>query len=145
MRSGTPEIRQQPPWFTLSPTGLMLHLCNSVLIVILVVVALGSLVGLSSNPHWFIRAWDFPRLQLIATAWMATGAFLAINVIAGQPVRTSGAWFLGVSIAVTAWHLFRIFPYTPLISPQARSFVASKGTGDDSRADRLRVVISNVR
>lgn len=67
------------------------------------IVALVTILPLFPSPHWAIRMWDFPRLQIVCTA-----AVLSIFAwISGQHI-----WLLvlGLCIAYQCWW---IYPYTP--------------------------------
>lgn len=74
----------------------------------------GTLINLVPSEHWFIRGWDFPRVQ--------------ICLLAGVPAVIYGgffadyAWYDGLFFAVTAgvmvWQLIHILPYTPLWKKQ---------------------------
>ncbi|MCO8123148.1 endonuclease/exonuclease/phosphatase family protein [Stieleria sp. TO1_6] len=116
-------------------------------IFLLLIIALlcGSLLSLSSNPHWFVRGWDFPRVQIVAIAiaiyllHRATDQWLA-------PSATPVSWAIGLlTLSLVVWHLCRIAPYTPLTPTQAKAFDPTgcqSTTLDDSH---LRVLLSNVK
>ncbi|MBW3628853.1 MAG: endonuclease/exonuclease/phosphatase family protein [Gemmatimonadetes bacterium] len=105
-----------------------------------VVVALGSLMvagtlaSLSSSPHWLVRLWDFPRVQIALVTVLSALAYWAL-FFRGRP----GDWvFLAATAACTIWQAINIFPYTPLAPVQVqRQREAVKGRC-------LRVLISNV-
>ena len=71
-------------------------------------VVLTTLVPLHSSPHWAVRMWDFPRLQILCVA-----ALVAVfAVFLGQYL---GAAALVVCIAYQWWW---IHPYTPFGRPE---------------------------
>ena len=104
------------------------------------VVALGlSMVGgtvLSwvRSPHWFIRGWDFPRVQIV------TLAGLSAVLYAGFFSRNTWfEWvFIGLCMACAAWQFYRIFPYVPLAPTHVEE--ATQPLGDTS----VRLVATNV-
>lgn len=91
----------------------------SLLAIILFLVA-GSLLNLSSHPHWFIRGLDFPRVQIIVIGWLAVLLYFAFRSLAGGSSSFSSWWLVGPAIALTLWHGFRILPYTPIFRKQAK-------------------------
>ena len=70
----------------------------------------GTGLSLSTRPHWFIRGWDFPRLQIMALA-----------LLAGVPYAVffwEGRWYDWVFLIAVGGCLFyqgwRVLPYTRL-------------------------------
>ena len=94
----------------------------------------GTLLGFSSHPHWFIRGWDFPRLQIAGLLVASLAFHLGI-----QYTGTIYDWcFIGATGLCIAWQSFKIWPYTRLHSrhvQQARRL--------DPR-NQLRLLIFNV-
>lgn len=121
---------------------------NALLYVLLGALCVGSLLPLSRSPHWFIRGWDFPRVQIVLLAWLIVAAF-AISNLYTSPFPSAGLIVIVVTACLlSAWHLFRIIPYTKLFSTQvkaieSRNIKASVGEASNSR--RLRIVMSNVQ
>lgn len=121
----------------------MLSAVNLFIYLLLAVLVAGSLLPICSSPHWLVRSWDYPRVQILVIAISASVVFLAINLIDAQPSRTKVATVIGVTLLLAGWHLFRIVPYTKLVSPQAMAWEPpASPSQDDSR--RLRVMVSNV-
>ncbi|MBB3209217.1 endonuclease/exonuclease/phosphatase (EEP) superfamily protein YafD [Rhodopirellula rubra] len=106
-------------------------------VTLLVVIAAGSLSTISNHPHWLIRAWDFPHVQLAVITVVAAGAyFLAARFHDSSTILN---WTVGLlTVLILGWLAYGITPYTPLVSPQTKL----AETFDDDR--RLCVVISNV-
>ncbi len=122
----------------------MTSVLNSTFLILLGVLVGGSLLSLSTNPHWFIRAWDFPRLQIIVVAWMSTFA-IALTLWLGPSGGRGAFWTaFAITISLSCWHGFQIFPYTPLASKQARSTATHQKMHHRKDTSTLRVVISNV-
>ena len=105
------------------------------------VVALGVLpilataVSFSRSPHWSVRMWDFPRLQLALLA-AVSGVAYAFLFFDGQPLQ----WvFLAALALCLAYQGRKVFPYTPL----SRVQVQRSNRPPDERTC-FRLVISNV-
>ena len=97
----------------------------------------GTLLNLSNHPHWFIRGWDFPRVQ---------GAVLLLLCGAAWGVWFfDGHWydwaFLAALLVALVIQVRRIAPYPPLAPRQVKRVPNKTG---EHRGDNLRVVVSNV-
>ena len=110
------------------------------MIVKIILSAFGSFVIIATalplfrHEDWWIRIFDFPRLQLIIAALIIAGVFIFFW-------NTKSAWenilFFLLSLAILHQG-YRIFPYTPFAAKQAL-------TSDKSRSDSsLSLMISNV-
>ncbi len=122
----------------------MLSFFNCVIYLLFGILVAGSLLPISSHPHWFIRGWDFPRMQILVITWLAGAALITANAIAGQPSTVRMAVITTVTLALTAWHLFRIIPYTPLASTQTKAWRPEQPGDPEHDARRLRVLVTNV-
>lgn len=111
--------------------------------IILALVA-GSMLNLSSNPHWFIRGWDFPRVQILVLAWSAAAILFASEAVTGNSPLLPRWMPLSCAIGLTAWHGFRILPYTRVLPRQAQSTARHKRQDHHSDPSSIRVVVSNV-
>lgn len=82
---------------------------------------------------WWIRIFDFPRLQL-ATAGL-------VLVIAYRFVESSlTAWLLQAAVlAATAYQVWRIRPFTPLVPRQV-----ADADPDETDRSRVKVMVANV-
>ena len=138
-----------------------------------VMLSLGGYLALLRHPHWFIRGWDFPKVQLALTLLLLLAAFSCVWL--GWPIAWgadgSGAaaptWLLPTVLVATIpailWHAYRVLVYTPLYPRRSATYRSDepgptqsidgeveppKDVGD-SRASRdprsLRVVVSNVQ
>jgi len=108
---------------------------DAAFVIVTVAVAIATVLPFSRGKAWWIRSWDFPRLQL-------AGVALALVVAAAIRVEASGWVRLGVlaaSAACLAYHTVRILPYTPLFPRQVA------GAGVTERRRRLRLLVSNVQ
>ncbi|HYF40333.1 MAG TPA: endonuclease/exonuclease/phosphatase family protein [Gemmatimonadales bacterium] len=95
----------------------------------------GTLLSLSRSPHWFVRGWDFPRLQI---AVLASGAGALYSWCCSEGALHDKL-FLGSVMACVIWQAARIYPYTP-IAP-----VRVQRSRDQSDERRLRLLICNVQ
>lgn len=93
-----------------------------------------TMIPLSHSKVWWVRALDFPRLQLFAM----TAALLAIDLV----VAFDGgwvAWLVPVAAAgCLLYHAWWITPYTRLFPLEVKTAAAADG------GDVLRVLVSNV-
>lgn len=115
-----------------------------IVLALLALLAGGTLLNLSSHPHWFIRGWDFPRVQIMIVAWTLVAIYGALRYFGGASASLPAWPFLTLVIALTAWHGFLILPYTPLLSKQSASTPADviQPRGQDPKS--IRTVMSNV-
>ncbi len=99
------------------------------------VLALVTVLPLSRNPVWWIRGWEFPRIQL----GLALALLVAATVILGRPWTGIVATVLAAQIAALTYHLWRLLPYFPGLPVEARSSVR-----EVAEAARCRFLIANV-
>lgn len=116
---------------------------HAVFLLAIATLVLGTLLSLSSHPHWFIRGWDFPRVQIVAIACVICVLHLAASrwISPSPPLMT---WAIGgLTFLLVCWHGQFILPYTPLFGTQAKGTdeVVRESTDHDSH---LRIVVSNV-
>ena len=98
-------------------------------------LVVGTLLSLSRHPHWFIRGWDFPRIQILAGLLLFGGGY-ALFFFGGRWYEWG---FVGAAAAATAWQAYRIFPYTRLASKTV------EGAQHPARGLSLGLVASNVK
>lgn len=107
----------------------------------LTVVTVGSMaVLLTAAPlvpsnQWWIRIWDFPRLQLAVVLLVV---LIAVPFVMPLRRRRSAA-FAGIVVLALGWQAYRIAPYTPLHHTEAE--MASSCEADS----RLRLLAINVK
>jgi endonuclease/exonuclease/phosphatase (EEP) superfamily protein YafD len=114
------------------------------LLVLLGFLAFGSLLNLSNHPHWFIRAWDFPRVQIIVVGWLLGSGFLLLRYAAGSQQLPAMWPFLAIAVFLTAWHGFRIVPYTRLLPKQSSDTPVELRADHRKDASTVRMVMTNV-
>jgi endonuclease/exonuclease/phosphatase (EEP) superfamily protein YafD len=75
-------------------------------------VVVTTLLPLSHSHAWWIRGWDFPRVQI---ALFGAGVLLAVWLLLPFPLKG----ILGSALAACiAYQSYRIFPYTPFASSE---------------------------
>lgn len=85
----------------------MLSFARGVVLTLAAFISLASVLSAIESNEWWIRIWDFPRLQLLVLAVFLIVAAFALR----HRYRVPIAAVLGLA---SAWQLYRIFPYTPL-------------------------------
>ncbi|MFC7669394.1 hypothetical protein ACFQT0_20035 [Hymenobacter humi] len=95
-----------------------------------------TLLPILRETAWWIRAFDFPRLQIVAGLVLSFAAALALPEEPGF-----GRTFFTVSLGVAlVYQAYRIWPYTPLHSLQV---VASSRPADDND-NHISLMVANV-
>jgi endonuclease/exonuclease/phosphatase (EEP) superfamily protein YafD len=102
--------------------------------------AVGTLLSFSRSPHWFVRLWDFPRVQ-IATIAAVSGGGYALYFYRGRRLEKV---FLGAVGAAIAVQLREIFPYTPLHRVQVERSALGPGQRRAEGGATFRLLIANV-
>lgn len=93
-----------------------------------------TLVPLIPSGRWWVRIWDFPRLQLFFLLALALAAQLAL-----KPEHPAALALAAVTGLCLLWQLRCIFPYTRLRARQV------KPVRRDASADqRVKLLIANV-
>jgi hypothetical protein len=88
----------------------MLRFLRWVVVTLGLVATGGTALSFSRNQHWFVRLWDFPRVQLALTGTLA-GALFARFFARRKPADHA---LLATTAAAVAWQLYKIRPYTRL-------------------------------
>src|SRR5688572_12536387 len=95
----------------------------------------GTLLSLSSSPHWLVRCWDFPRVQIAVLAGLSAVLHLALRSD-WQPWDWAYVAMVG---GTTVWQCYRIYPYTRLAANRVQR-------SKNPAADRtLKLLIANVQ
>ena len=99
-----------------------------------------TLASLHSSPHWAVRMWDFPRLQIAALAIAAGIVYVAFFWRGGAL-----DWAFAGATALTAlWQGYRIFPYTPVAPLQVQWSEPPRPGAGPVRRPGFRLLITNV-
>ncbi len=101
-------------------------------------LALTSLLPRSNRTVWWVRVWDFPRLQQSAVALI-----LLINSAFFLAADAYSTWILvSIQLLCGAWQFWWIFPYTPFA---ARTVKRYKRKRDEKKVDEhIRLLTVNV-
>lgn len=90
--------------------------------IIACVLLLISLLSMVDSNEWWIRVWDFPRVQILAVILVVIVLLIAFD----SRLR----WWLAAPLVITGgWQLHRVYPYTPLATPEV-AFADSGAAGD---------------
>ena len=110
-----------------------------VLSLLAVVFVLATVLPLARSARWWVRMFDFPRMQIAAGAIATLGLYGVVAVWQGEP--GTWGWVLFAALgASTVYQVLRMWPYTRLHRPQ--TLAADGALADPDR--RLRLMVSNV-
>lgn len=98
------------------------------------VAVAATLLPFIPSDQWWIRIWDFPRIQLAALL----GLLLAAAPLLIPWRSPLGRVFLLALAASLAWQLYRIWPYTPAFPPQAKAVASCPAES------QVRLLVANV-
>lgn len=104
------------------------------LAIVTALLAVATLLPLWRNPHYLVRGWDFPRLQLMVLA----GLLLAAQILLLRHDTPKFWGLLVVTLACITFQAWWIVPYTRMFPNEVKA--ARKSSPDD----RLRLLASNV-
>lgn len=106
-----------------------------------VLLVAGTLLSFSRSPHWFVRLWDFPRVQMAVVAVLLGGLY-ALFFFRDRPLE----WvFLAALLLCVLWQSYKIYPYTPLARVQVeRSERIPESAAAGAERPTFRLLISNV-
>ncbi|WP_235042424.1 endonuclease/exonuclease/phosphatase family protein [Vreelandella profundi] len=105
------------------------------MMVFLVVV---SLLPLVPSGQWWIRVWDFPRLQLTVLLVLPL-SLLAIHAWRSRQCKEHKAW-LAVIVMIAGWHAWHILPFTAVWATEVPTAQAEP----DRPHPTLKVLTANV-
>ena len=117
----------------------MLVVCQALIAALVLAFVAGSLLGLLRSSHWFIRGWEYPRIQIASFLAALIVAYAAIDLLAFEWTLRD-TLLAAVTVVVIIWHLARVFAFTPLAPNQVVEDSPTKG----GTAETVRVITSNV-
>lgn len=110
-----------------------------VLLLLTSFVVVGTALPLIREPHWWIRAFDFPRVQLALIGLATFGLYLwHVRRERGRYRRRYDAVVFGMLLVALGYQARQIWPYTPLHPVQ------SVQTEHPEAGRSFRLVIANV-
>lgn len=110
-----------------------MHRARLVVAILTLIMTLLTLLPLSRNQSWWVRVWDFPRLQMAVLSVV----FLLIELCL-LPSAGPLAWLVvALSLACALYHGWWIFPYTRLARVQVK-------TTPESQHPRIKIINCNV-
>ena len=94
-----------------------------ILRILAVVLVGGSIASTTDANQWWIRIWDFPRIQiLIAMILVGVGLFY----LKGRYRK----WLVLMMALAATWQIWRIWPYTPFAPSEVAKLASSEAQGD---------------
>lgn len=126
----------------------MLLTLRILLAVLASALCVSTLVPLVRTTEWWVRGFDFPRVQIVVIMVVVLLAQVGLGVLAyrqsGGPAPSlaslvSRAIIPTLLVIALGWQVFRIFPYTPLAPLQMER------SRDPSSEESIRLLIFNVR
>lgn len=96
-------------------------------------VVLATALPLLDAQQWYVRVFDYPRMQLFAMALLVFVLYLWL----GTRHRKRDKLLLGLLAIASVYQAFQIYPYTPLAPKQV------KAAAEQQEAD-LSILVSNV-
>lgn len=97
-------------------------------------LAIATALPLLESEKWWIRSWDFPRLQLT----VLSGIVLVAAIVAEGVGSTLQTWLVAINLGILAYQLWWILPYTIVWKKEVKKARPSDET------KRLRILASNV-
>jgi endonuclease/exonuclease/phosphatase (EEP) superfamily protein YafD len=98
------------------------------------VIIVSTVLPLIRWDDWWIRWFDFPRLQILIMGMVLVG----LQLFRGVKYHWSSAILLSMLLITVGYQMYRIFPYTPL------SRVQVPDSNSEENAVTLRIITANV-
>ena len=120
------------------PTLALVNTLRIVLDALAAVLVVATVLPLYRSSEWWVRMFDFPRMQIAGLAIVVLVAYVAV-VMFGDP--TAWEWVLLVGLAMsTVYQAARMAPYTRIHTPE--TVAADPAIAAPDR--RLRLMVTNV-
>lgn len=110
-------------------------LLRILLVALIVLVFVGTLLPLFPSSRWWVRIWDYPRLQAFFLALLA----MLLYYIFFYYKRKRGTFLMLALVAIVAYQAYKAFPYTPLAPKQVL-----QSEGDPQDTDFISLLVANV-
>ena len=107
---------------------------KSIILSIGIFSIIGTLLPLSKSPRWWVRVFDFPRLQIIVLALLSLfGYYLSTTSF-----ELADQIFLGILAGCILYQAAKILPYTFFFSEEVR------GSQKKNHKDQVSLLVTNV-
>ena len=117
----------------------MYELIVVICVLALLALVIGSMLSFIDHPHWFVRGWEFPRVQIIGLSIALALVVTAVAMFTEARSTSSALTFVWALVALlTIWHGVRVISYTRF------GFKQSLPTKKVESDRGIRVVFSNV-
>lgn len=110
-----------------------MHAFRITLCVLTVIMTLLTLMPFSRNQRWWVRVWDFPRLQMATLCLLFLLTELMIMPLSDGISTT----IIILTVACMAYQSWWILPYTPFYRVQVKKTVSGSHS-------RIKIMNSNV-
>jgi endonuclease/exonuclease/phosphatase (EEP) superfamily protein YafD len=87
------------------------------------VLIIGTLLSITDLNQWWIRIWDFPRLQILIAMALVAGALWFLD-------RHWGRWLNVILAGLILWQLYRVYPYTRFAPVEVGQTLPDETYGD---------------
>lgn len=128
------------PRRTLAPDPVMRTVLQCFLLVPGLLAAAGSALSVSRSPHWLVRGWDFPRVQIAVVAALC-GALYAAFFFHGRGYEWA---FLAAMAGCVLWQGRKILPYTRLARVRVKRATPDARARREREGATLKLLICNV-
>lgn len=88
-----------------------------------VILLAGSVMSTTDLNQWWIRIWDFPRIQILVALIVFAIALWFLD-------RAWRPWLPLVLAAISIWQVYRIAPYTPLAPTEVALVSSDQAAGN---------------
>lgn len=102
---------------------------------LIVLVLVGTLLPLIPSSRWYVRLWDYPRMQAFFLAALAMFLYYLFH----YRMRKRGIFLMLLLVGVVVYQGIKAFPYTPLAPKQVY-----ESERDQADTTHLSMLISNV-
>ena len=107
-------------------------------LLISLLLSAATFLSCSRTTHWVVRAFDFPRLQIITLLLLSILAYGALLATGQIKILSVASLVCLISMAALALQLKWVLPYTPLYTKSVAAF------GGDSGSKQLSILSANV-
>ena len=114
---------------------------KAVLLLFAALLVTVTVLPFSKSPAWWVRIWDFPRLQIAAGAAAVLAGLAAVLAFAGLDATWFDWTMIAALVLSIAYQGRQMVPYAPFWPVQSMRAEDLPGADD---APHLRIVISNV-